>query len=335
MVWTVDIEPLAGGAALVTSAPIRSGRATWALEGTGGAAEFEVVAPGDWPFGQRRIALRDGGGTLRWRGFLNRLMRSGPPSDVRYSASAHGLGWILSRMAVHGDQSWTTTVATTIAQGLITHANGQTDAITGFTLGTVTGTAPARTLHACDGDVISELLDELGNMDPGGFDWEISPSGAFNCWVGGRGVATGESIAPGEAIDFAVEGEASELATYVTGLGGERDAPCGPPLVVDSTALKSTYGRREVVVSADTQDEGELAEIVDDELRARGAARTRLSASWIEGDGPWSFGAVWLGDTVTAALGAEFGGNVTMRVIDVTISLEGLHEFVTMTFERL
>jgi hypothetical protein len=42
---------------------------------------------------------------------------------------------------------------------------------------------------------------------------------------------------------------------------------------------------------------------------------------------------VWLGDTVTAELGAPFGGDKAVRLIGVTVTLEGLYEFVECEWE--
>ena len=326
--WTLDILPLAGGAPTVTAADFQSARITWTLDGVG-AAEVSLTPPmvssGAWLHGRRRIRFKDGAGTARYQGWLDRLERSGRPTEgVRYRVSSRGLAAILEQRVVHGDFAKLTTVSTTIAWNLIQHMVAQTFDQTGFTLGTVTGSAPSRSRWYCDGDSIRDAIDELANLS-GGFAWEISPTGTFNAWVGGRGtdLSATTTLAPTAAIDWQCVGDDTDLATYATGIGdGNEEGPCGMPISTDFNTLRTDYGRREVVVSLDTRIESELLEAATEELRARAAARVNLRTSWVEGLGPWAFGAVWLGDIVDAALGAEFGGNTDMRCIGVTVNLE-------------
>jgi hypothetical protein len=325
--WTLDILPLAGGSPTVTGADFRSARITWALDGVG-AAEVELapamVASGAWLHGRRRIRFKDGGGTARFQGFLDRLERSGKPSDIRYRASARGLAAIMEQRVVHGDFPKLTTASTTIAWNLIQHMVAQTFDQTGFTLGTVTGSPPNRSRWYCDGDVIKDAIDELANLS-NGFAWEISPTGAFNAWVGGRGtdLSGSTTLAPTATIDWQCTGDDLDLATYVTAVGdGDQEGPCGMPISTDFNALRTDYGRREVVVDAQTRIEAELLEAATEELRARAAGRLNLRTAWVEGQGPWAFGTVWLGDIVDATLGAEFGGSTDVRCIGITVNLE-------------
>lgn len=313
------------GTTTTTNAPFRSARITWALDGIGSAEVSlmpEDVASGLFRAGQKRLAFRDGGGTRRFQGWLDRHERDGKPGAVRHRVSARGLAAILEQRVVHGDFSKVATVSTTIARDLITHAQAQTDGNHGFTLGTVTGTAPARTRHLCDGDVIADRINELGELD---FAWEIDANGAFNVWVGGRGtdLSASQTLSQSETIDWHFTEDVSEMATYVTGLGDrDDDQPCGPPLVVDFTAERTTYGRREYVIEAETLDEAEMEEKTTQELRARVASRWNLQTAWVEGLGPWSFGTVWLGDIVNVELGAEFGGDADMRLTTIIVTLE-------------
>ena len=300
---------------------------TWALDGVG-AAEVRLspadAASGEWLHGRRRIRFSDGGGTVRYGGWLDRLERSGKPSDIRYRASSRGLAAIMDQRVVHGDVSWTATVATTIATNLIAHMVAQTYDQTGFTVGTITGTAPARSRWYCDGDVIKDSIDELANLS-NGFSWEISPTGAFNAWVGGRGtdVSASVTLAPSVTIDWVCTADASEFATYATAIGDvDEETPCGAPVQIDFNTHRTAYGRREVVVVHPTRDDGELLEAATEGLRAQAASGLNLRTAWVEGQGPWSFGTRWLGDIVDVTLGAEFGGSADMRCIGISVILE-------------
>lgn len=339
MPWTCELLNLTGGSP--TAATFQSARITWQRDG-GGSAEIELrdedVSGGAWLAGRKRVRFKDSGATVRYQGWMDALERAGRPSTgVRYRASAVGLAEILEKRAVHGDFTRTSTVATTIAWDLINHAQGQTDGNHGFTLGTITGTAPARTRYFCDGDIIGERIREISELETGGFDWEIDAAGAFNAWVGGRGtnVSGSVTIAPSDTIDWRCRDDVRDFATYATGLGDrDDDTPCGAPLVVDFVGERTTYGRREVVLSSEQDDVTELELLTSEELRARVASRINLQTSWVEGQGPWAFGTRWLGDTVTAALGAAFGGNTTVRCTAVEISLEATREFVTYEWEK-
>lgn len=340
MPWSMDVLSLAG-ATTVSDAPFKSARVTWAADGVG-AAEISLRSPdvtaGALRAGQKRIAFRDGAGTRRYQGWLDLVERAGRPSDIRFRGSSRGLSSVLDQRVVHGDFSKESVAAPTIAWNLIQHAQAQTDGDHGFTLGTITGSPTNRTRHYCDGDIISEQIRELSEMDTGGFWWEIDADGAFNAWVDGRGtdVSGSVTLAPSDAIDWSCKEDLTEFATYCTGLGDfNDDQPCGAPLIVDFVSERTTYGRREVVIEGDTNDAGEMEQKTTEELRARVASRFNLRTDWVEGQGPWSFGTRWLGDIVTAALGSEFGGNTTVRLIGITITLEpGLHEFVQYEWEK-
>jgi hypothetical protein len=71
-------------------------------------------------------------------------------------------------------------------------------------------------------------------------------------------------------------------------------------------------------------------------LATNGGASIRVRATWIDGIGPWAWGAVWLDDLVTITLDDWFGPDQTMRCIAVSITLEpGTHAFVEYQFEAL
>lgn len=336
MPWTIDILSLDGSSTERLAAPFRSARVTWAADGTG-ALEIDLrqtdVAAGDWLWGRRRLLVKDSNEVARYQGWLDRLERGGSPGTVRFRAASRGLAAILDQRVVHGDFSEVDAAATDIAVALLGHIAAQTDDATGFTEGTITGEAPDLTRHFCDGDVISTALDDLATY----FAWEIDAAGKFNAWVGGRGTDLSDTItlSPTAAIDWSCIGDVTEMATYCTGIGDYHGSqPCGPPLVVDFTPERVDYGRREVVITDDAEDEFTLEDKTAEELRARVASRIHLSTSWVEGHGPWAFGDVWIGDVVNAELGDEFGGDHDVRLINITASLEpGKHEFIEYEWE--
>lgn len=339
MPWTIDLEALDGASTTNTAVPFQSARVTWAKDGVG-AAEVNLrasdVAGGIWLPGQRRLIVKDGAGVAKFGGWLGRLERSGSPDGPKYRAAAKGLADILNKRVVIGDFSQVSQVGTTIATALLSHIDAQSNDQTNFTVGTIVGAAASLTRYFCDGDVILDAINELANRESGGFQWEISPAGAFNAWVGGRGtdMSATVTLSPSKTIDWSFVADEDGTVTYVMGLGDRNDdQPCGAPVQEVFDALRTTRGRTEVVVSVDTTTDAELIEIAEDELRARVASRSNLRAAWIEGRGPWAFGTVWIDDVVKVQAGAEFGGDQNMRCVSVTITLEDKYEFVEMEFE--
>jgi hypothetical protein len=323
MPWTIDLQDLSGGA-IASAVRFKSAAVTWTLDGPH-SFEADIFTPTstDWLFGRRKIVVKDSGGTARFAGYLYRLSADGPPGAIAYKVAGLGLASVLSRRVVHGDFSKTATVATTIAWNLIQHVQAQTDNDHAFTLGTITGTAPARSRDYCDGENIADAINELADFETGGFDWDILPTGAFTAWVGGRGSASGLTLLQADAMDWTVEAEVSDLSTYVTALGSS-DEPCGAPLStqVSTNAPPATWGRRETVIDIDSEDGAELTAKAAAELLGSGRARLRLTASYEDTRCPFTFGTVWLGDTVTINPGTIFGGSQTMRCIEITASLE-------------
>jgi hypothetical protein len=326
-IWTVDLLDNNGNL-LATDTPVSSLSVTWSLDGPG---SFQADVPedlaGQWLFGERRVRIKREDAP-EFQGVMVALEEDTQSADdlsrkdgPLLQASGLGLASVLGTMIVHGDFSDFLEIATNIAWDLIQHAQGQTDGNWGFTLGTVTGTAPARTKEYCDGDNIAEAIEELAAKDTGGFDWEIDADGAFNAWVGGRGTASGETLVRTDAQTWKVTGTAAELATYATALG-EADEPCGPPLVTVSSALATTYKRREHAVDVSTTDSAEMTDAANNEMKARARSRLRVHATFPEELMPWAWGAVWLGDTLTVNPGAHFGGAQTMRVIEIKVYAE-------------
>jgi hypothetical protein len=342
--WSLDLKALDGSSTLITGAKFESCRLTWASDGVG-AAEIDLSAAhagtGNWLYGQRRILAKDAAGTPRFQGWLDRMERQGSPRDgplgQTYKASVRGLSAILEQRCVHGDFPQISVVATTIATALLAHVDAQTDDKTNFTIGTITGVAPARSRWYCDGDIIKTAIDQLADMS-NGFSWEIDAAGAFNAWVGGRGTdRTGTyTLTPAMCQDWSCVADMAGFASYITAIGQDEDGPCGPPVQIDFVPDRTVYGRRETILSTDTNNDADTLEQATEQLRAQWASMINLHTSWIEGSAkaPWTFGTVWLGDKVNAALGTEFGGTRAVRLVGITITLEpGMHEFVEMEWE--
>jgi hypothetical protein len=311
--WTIDLYDLTGSTAIARSVGFVRATVRWQLDDPGSCeVDLRDDQLGGWPGTilwvpmQRRVVVRRDGERM-WAGILLGLDQRIEGGVPRWTARCLGLrAWLERRVVhgvVHGDFSRTNTVATTIAWDLISHAQGQTDGDMGMSLGTITGTAPARTRHYCDGDNIAEAIRELADRDTGGFDWEIDARGRFNAWVGGRGSSVGTRVSPMDCLadgGWEVQGDWWGVDTVVTALG-PADAPCGPPLVKRSSTLvpPSTYGRWESVVDGDSTSTSELQEIADEQLRASGRGRLRIRAArpgWFGFEDRWertSLGSDW------------------------------------------
>jgi hypothetical protein len=344
MAFQLDLYSLDGTTLEDAAAPFKSARITWAADGTG-ALEVSLrksdLDTGEWLWGRRRVLLKDlSDDSYVWGGWLQRLERDGNPAQgpngQTYRAAGLGLASILEKRVIIGDTSFVEETADDIVDGLLQHVAAQAYDQTGFTLGSVSGVPDSFTRYYCDGDVIAELIAELANRD-GGFGWEITPEGELNIKVGGLGSdLTGTyTLAEEDVSDWQVTGDMEQFATYVLGIGeGDDDTPCGPPLMETYSAMRESYGRVQAVVSSDTTTEAAMLDIAEEELRARVASWINVRAAWIEGRGPWSFGAVGIGDRIAVDTGAEFAGTIDMKVIGLSISLEpGLHEFVEIELE--
>ena len=332
MAYTLDLQTEAGGA-VASSVPFRTARVTSVLDGPGALDVnlLETEAEG-WLSGQRRVIVREDG-AIKWAGFLGDLQQDGPPGDIRLTAPALGLRSVLDRRIVHGRFAQKDVVATTAAWNLIAHAQAQTNGDHGFTLGTVIGTASTVSRVYCDGDKISEAIDELASRNLGGFDWEIDPGGKFNAWVDERGSDTGLTLSREQTHEWKVTNATAELLTYVTAHGSAEN-PCDRPWVIRPSGLVADYGRREGVIAVQSGDTDDLTRRADGELRAQGSARLNVQATFLQSRLPVGWGAVWLGDRMSVVLPAWFGGTQTMRVTEVARSLEpGVHVFTGYTLE--
>jgi len=337
--WSIDVLSRSGGSTIEAATAFRSARVTWSLDGPGSidlTLRTEDVVGGPWLAGQRRIRVNRLA-TPWWCGFQTNLARSGRPSDIRYSAAGLGLVTALRRRVVH-TAFYVSDDSDEIAWDLIAHAQAQTNGNEGFTKGTTTGTPAVRNRYYCEGDNIFDAISSLAERKVKGFDWEIDALGAFNVWIGGRGtdLSGTYTLTEGDTIDWAVEEDSADMLTYATAFGKQGPAGhCDEVWVTRNTTLATTYGRSEEVMElTDVEATAELDDAADDLLRSRGAARRRLRIAWLDGRGLWDFGAVWLGDVVSAALDTAFGGTQDMRLISVSVSLEpGQWAFVEHEFE--
>jgi hypothetical protein len=328
--WTIDLYNLTGSTAVARGVGFVRATVRWRLDDPGSLeVDLRDDQLGGWPDTilwvpmQRRVVVRRDREPM-WAGILLGLDQRIEGGVPRWTARCLGLRAWLERRVVHGDFSRSSTVATTIAWDLISHAQGQSDGNMGFTLGTITGTAPARTRHYCDGDNIAEAIRELADRDTGGFDWEIDAQRRFNAWVGGRGSSVGTRVSPMDCLasgGWEVQGDWWGVDTVVTALG-PADTPCGPPLVERSSTLvpPSTYRRWESVVDGDSTSTSELQEIADEQLRASGRGRLRIRAArpgWFGFEDRWertSLGSDWTArhEDGTGSVTLAGGGSVVV-----------------------
>jgi hypothetical protein len=342
--YQLDIYTLDGADLLVEAAPFKSARIVWAADGPG-ALEVNLrpsdLAAGDWAWGKRRILLKNPDEEYEWAGLLQRLERDGKPSQgpkgLQYRAAGLGLASMLEKRTIIGDTTFVEKTADNIVAGLLAHLSAQAYDQTGFTLGTVTGVPDSFTRYYCDGDVVKDLIDELANRE-GGFGWEITPAGKLNMKVGGLGTDLSDTytLDDTQVIDWQVTGDMEGFATYVLGIGeANDDTPCGPPLIETFHAMREDYGRvQAVTASGGSTSEADMLDIAEEELRSRVASWINVRAAWIEGRGPWAFGAVGIGDRIEVDTGDEFAGTIDMRCIGLSLSLEpGRHEFVEIELE--
>lgn len=335
--WRIDLLDVSGTPVL-QDVDFKDASITWTRDGPGSAdvTLTEDDAALQWLSGKRRVLFRRDG-VAKFQGWLTDLRESSSGKDnlTKLTAGVLGLSDILDFRAVHGDFSRVSTVATTIAWDLITHAQAQTNGNHGFTLGAISGTAPARTYDYCDGDVIGEAIKDLAAKETGGFDWDISETGQFRAWVGGRGtnLSGGITLLKTQTLTWEVDSETSDVPTYVTAMGDDPDGPCGAPLATVNIDLAG-YARREVVVDSDSKIITEITDTAQNELKKRQRSRLRLAVSYDLQGLPWTWGAVWLGDIVMANLDARYGGAQQMKCIEVSVSLEkGQTEWVSYVFE--
>lgn len=343
--WTVELWELDGSSSVVAPAPFRTARCTWALEGPH-ALEVDLlpadIDAGDWLFGRRRVKLKDPAGDVRFHGWLERLSRGGPPSDVRFRASAVGLAGSLEDGLLH--PAFTEEGAgQDLAWLVIENAQAQENNMWGFELGTAVGSASASVCrHYDEGYSVRQVIDDMAGLFEAGFDWEIDEAGAFNTWSPIRGTDRTETrlLEPSDCISFEVWGDFSEASTYVSALGADGIVAVG---VDTADNIDERYGRRESSIDfPHVSDPDELQDRANHQIRLLRSVRRGCRATWIEGRGPWAFGDVWLGDAVSIDEGVPFDldgagpyASFGFRLTTVTVTLDpGREAFISTEWER-
>lgn len=330
--WTIDVLSLDGATTLHSAAPFQRATVRWAIDGPGSVEVTltpEQLAAGPWRAGRRRILVKRLG-TAEWQGYHLNLQQDGPPSTgPKFSAAGLGLASVLDRRLIHRGPLRHGNYADIIGLRLINNAMTQPDGDEGFTDGTHTGTAAFRRRKYCVADNIGDKIRELAEFHDGGFDWEIDENGAYNTWAPRRGddLTDDITLAPSDVSSWHVEEEAADVITYVTVAAHSLNAHR-----VRRSTWRAFEGRREDLLElTHPRNTREMDEAGHDELRARAAAQLELSVAWVEDKRPWNWRDVWLGDIITCELDDAFGGEQTLRVQEIAISFEGIHEFVEYT----
>lgn len=341
MAWTIDIQGPNGGANIATDVPFKTAQIRWTSDGPGAAeiALLESQISNDWIAGLHRVVINLDA-TPMFSGYVNSVVRSGPPADLTYTVSANGLAWILDWRLIHKPQVFAaidTPVGETAWQ-LIDAVQSQINGDMGFAQGATVGTTVSKDRGYCDGSNVGEEIRELASVGRG-FDYEIDATGDFNVWNNSRGTDLSGSMTLTEETTngFEVASDTSDLVTSVSAYGSA-EKPWGPQRVPVKTFMADTYGRRELALDVDSTKEDELEDTATAQVAVQGGAHNRVTANWIEGIGPWAFGAVWLQDTVSVVLESLFGGTQDMRCTDIAVSLEPTPEdiwFVEMSFDTL
>ena len=129
--------------------------------------------------------------------------------------------------------------------------------------------------------------------------------------------------------DFEIELDTSDMLTTVTSIADPSD-PYGPAFRLQRTGKAVDYGRREIAIDTDviasTEEnpdwEDELGDIGRGVLAKEGGGDLRLRTRWNSANAPWGLDDVWLQDRIPVTLPDWFGGEVDMRVTDVTVTVE-------------
>lgn len=329
MPWTLDIKTAKGTSLVAADVPFHGARISWASDDAG-SVEVDLKSgqmSTDWAPGLHRVIVRLDG-AAKWQGFVTNLTEDseieGDEASAVYKASGLGLQSILAERIVRFPFEITDTTDNIVAALIDEVENVQVNGDMGFQMGTVTGSFPTRTRDYCTGVVILDEINALMDIGRGG-DWEVDEHGNVNLWAPGRGVNSGESLAKtiGGVHTWSVESDTADMLTNVTILGDDRD-PFGPTRkMARRDGMTAAYARHEEKIDVTTTDPDEMYDAGFGVLKARLGAMTTLTVSWLEGRGPWPFGAVWLQDRIVADLGPYFGGSSGMRCTDITATLDG------------
>jgi hypothetical protein len=328
--WVLEVRDLAG-AVVIASATFDSLMATWVLDSEGTIdidVPWETFSRTDWVAGGRELRLTRNG-TRVWGGYYwrNASDREGGEAN-RPRVKANGAGYLsrLRSRVVTSDLIYTDVNQHQIGWNLINHTQGQTDGALGFTQGTHTGTVKTRSREYCalERPNIFDSIAEFGELEDG-IDYEIDALGAFNTWSPRRGSASVVHTFTGaEEITFDWEEDASEAASYVSGVGSPSD-DCAPRVidVSDATAI-ARFKRLHHTTEARNNKKTEVTSEANEMLRERkkGMFNASLAYDLTNASAP-AWGAIALGDMVRV----NFTDNglaidETLRVVEMRLSLE-------------
>ncbi len=308
-----------------------SARLVWTVE-AGGAASAEVdIRPDDpsttWTPPHRLLVT----GPMDWGGEVANFHRSGPPGELKFTASAVGHTARLDKRIVRHVYEVNDTLDVHVQALLSELQDNQYNGDMGFTFGSTHGTFASKLKAYCFGLNAGDSIRELATSGSRGFDWEIDAQGYLNMWSPTRGVDTGLTFSETDCHDFDIQFDSSEMVTTVTAFGDNSD-PYGPRHTLVRNLTADDFGRRETTINTDiiTLDQKNANWLQDLEdagrgvLREYGGAQITLKTTWLSNNAPWALGDVWLQDTATVTLPDYFGGDRLMRVTDVTVTLEAM-----------
>jgi hypothetical protein len=306
-------------------------RLVWTME-YGGSASAEIQIRNDDPsttFTPPHRILVDG--PVQWGGEISNWHQSGPPGAKEFRATAVGHIDRLKKRIVRHVYEVNDTMPVHVEALLSELQDNQYNGDMGFQFGDHHGGGYSSRLKAyCFGLNAFDAMTDLANQGHG-FDWEIDAQGYLNMWAGRRGVNTGRTLDPEACHEVDIDFDSSEMVTTVTAFGDNSD-PYGPRHTLVRNLTADDFGRRESVINTDiiTLDEKNANWLADLEdagrgvLHEYGGAQITLKTTWLSNNAPWNLGDVWLDDAVSVLLPDYFGGTTTMRVTDVTVTLEAM-----------
>jgi len=316
--WQVDLYALNGVSPTVSAVPFRKLNCNWVLNSPGALTfdcNFADVSDTDFVPGARELKLLRNG-TLVWGGYL--WMAHAKPWDRKggvVTFTAQGYASRLRKRMVTSDLVYTDTADSTICWNFINHVQGQTDGNMGFTDGADVGTSATRDFAMCVGDYgnVYDAITELSGTDDG-FDWVVNEAKAFKTWHPDRGAASGITVSGSNLMSFDYDKDATNMATYVTGVGTD---DCSPYTFSDN-ANSSTYGRLDMVRDVESNSLRFITHQTKLELKHRKAPIWRADATYAEGaSGTPSWAGYDIGDTLTATNSDGYSTfSKTLRVVE-------------------
>jgi hypothetical protein len=337
--WQFILGSPAGGYDIpITQATGRT--ITWRLTDAHDAA-FTVNAAagydeGIWPL-QTDLHVLYGGQPV-FRGRIGNTSDSFGDDGHQATFTAAGYRAILERRELYSTSklAWTTVDVGDIVWGLVTQTQGQP----GGDLGIVTGNGfpfGATASKTCTaGDMIAEKIDDLAYIDPGGFDWDITPHDSsqqtLDLWPNARGNSRGVIFQWGDRLTLNGWTRDIDASTYANALRMTGTDPAPPAEVTTTGIADDPAGRFDGAYSTDEADPATL--------RARGVLQLEAASTLVPAwtiplrpgawDGP---DHLWIGDTVTVvpASGRFKGMTETLRVLELTAAIGQDAPQVTIT----